>query len=103
MKTLVSIGIILSIFSKVDAQIQQDKVLHFCAGAVISASTAEVMYKVTENKNQAILIGVGAGILAGATKEIYDKTSGNGYCDVRDFLWTCAGASVSCVKITVRL
>lgn len=103
MKTLISIGIVLSLFSKVDAQIQQDKALHFCAGAVISASTAEVMYKLTRKKNQAILIGVGAGVLAGTTKEIYDKTSGKGYCDARDFLWTCAGASISCVKITVRL
>lgn len=103
MKTLFSLCIVLSMFSKIDAQIHQDKVLHFYAGAIISAGTTELMYQLTDNKYKAVMIGFGTGIVAGATKEIYDKTSGKGYSDPRDFLWTCAGASLSCFKLTIKI
>lgn len=102
MKTLFSLCIVMSMFSKINAQIHQDKVLHFYAGAIISGSTTELVYKLTENKYKAVLIGISSGIAVGATKEIYDKVSGKGVCDSSDFLWTCAGASLSCIKLTIK-
>jgi len=32
------------------------------------------------------------GLIAGAGKEIYDKTTGRGYPDLEDFIYTLAGA-----------
>jgi uncharacterized protein YfiM (DUF2279 family) len=86
----------------VNAQIQQDKVKHFIAGNLITANTTLIAYKITKNKNKALLIGFGAGVLAGATKELYDST-GRGCCDFKDFAWTCIGSSVSTVVFTITI
>lgn len=101
MKGFIILCSIVFLSSKLNAQIQKDKVFHFVAGAVISAGSSIVMYKVTHKKNASILIGIGAGCLAGAAKELYDST-GRGDADSKDLLWSCAGASLSSVSFVIK-
>lgn len=61
-----------------------DKQAHFFAGAAIAASVALYFDP---------LAGLASGILAGAAKEIYDRT-GRGTSDFKDFLATALGATV---------
>lgn len=100
MKKLLSLCIVISLWTNVNAQIQQDKVNHFFAGGMISYGTSLVAYKVTHNKIKSILIGLGTGFAAGAAKEIYDST-GRGFYEVKDFLWTCIGSSMSSVSVCI--
>ena len=65
------------------ASIQQDKLLHFMAGALIVALCAFV-------KGFAPYAWV-AGVIAGMLKEFYDSR-GNGSVEVLDFAATTAGA-----------
>lgn len=61
-----------------------DKQAHFWAGAAIAASVALYI-------NPAY--GLVTGVLAGAAKELYDRT-GRGTPDFKDFLATALGATV---------
>lgn len=83
---------------KSTSQIQVDKVEHFTAGFLISALTADLTYSIHENKKEAIFVGIGMGCLAGVTKELYD-TTGRGTPSVKDFVWTCVGASLTSVTL----
>ena len=83
---------------KSTAQIQEDKVKHVVAGAFISAFTADAVYYFTDDKKKSVFIGIGVGCLAGLTKELYD-TTGRGTPDVKDFVWTCVGASLTSVTL----
>ena len=101
MKFLLLGCIVISLVYNVDAQVQKDKLEHFTAGAVISVVTAESLFKITHKKKESILIGIGMGCIAGATKELYDLT-GRGTPDVKDFIWTCIGSSVSSVSLVIK-
>lgn len=61
-----------------------DKQAHFWAGAAVAASVALYI-------NPAY--GLVTGVLAGAAKELYDRT-GRGTPDFKDFLATALGATV---------
>jgi len=79
---------------------QRDKRLHSLVGGLISGATGEVTSALTDNKLLGILAGVGAGILAGAAKEIVDK-QGYGTPDKRDFYATALGSAT--VGLTLSL
>ena len=61
-----------------------DKQAHIFAGAAIASAVA--LYTTP-------LYGLAAGVIAGAAKEIYDRT-GRGTSDFKDFLATALGATV---------
>jgi uncharacterized protein YfiM (DUF2279 family) len=103
MKKILTLGVTVLLTTSAIAQIHQDKVNHLLAGAFISVGTTEFLYQFTHDKNKSILIGIGAGCLAGASKEMYDLRTGKGQYEAKDFLWTCAGASITSLKLTVRL
>ena len=81
------------IFAKITGAlggIQQDKLLHFIAGALIVALCAFV-------KGFAPYAWV-AGVVAGALKEFYDSR-GNGSVEVLDFAATAAGALAMQIEV----
>lgn len=77
---------------------QPDKAKHFAAGAFVASSVQAVIYRITDNRAKALLIGVGSGIAAGAAKEFYDMT-GRGNVSTKDFLWTAAGAGIASISL----
>jgi uncharacterized protein YfiM (DUF2279 family) len=96
---------IFSIFigSKINAQIPSDKVMHFYSGLFISTTTYTYLLLKKVPRNKSILMGIAAGTLAGAVKEIWDKSSEKGTCDPKDFLWTSLGASLISVHLTFHI
>lgn len=74
----ISIAILLFMFIGIQngqAQfISTDDKLHFGAGALVSATTYTVVYTTTKNKKKAFWYSLGASVLAGAAKELYDAT-----------------------------
>lgn len=68
--------------------IPQDKANHFIYGLILAIIGAIIFAIIGLN----FLIGaIVFSVVFGALKELYDKYSGKGDPDIRDFLATCAG------------
>jgi putative lipoprotein len=70
-----------------------DKALHFGACAVISAGAYTIGADLMDARYKALLLGAGAGIAAGAGKELADM-AGLGDPSWRDFTWDVVGTVV---------
>ena len=68
-------------------QIPQDKLLHTGGCYVISATTASLVYNMTENRKKAFIYGVLQSVIIGGIKEIHDINHG-------DSNWADMGANV---------
>ena len=92
MKTTILL-ILLSL--KLSSQIDNNT-LHVYSGCGITMLTSEVLQGFKVKPWKAVLIGFGAGVLAGAGKElIYDKAMGKGHASVLDFTSTCWGSLIA--------
>ncbi len=80
------------------SQIPDDKIKHFGAGVLISGLTNMIIYDQTHNRKKAFWYGLGAGVLAGVTKELLDEKKHNGW-DNMDLLATVSGS----VAVTITL
>ena len=67
--------------------IGQDKLLHAGGCYVISATTASLVYNITENRKKAFIYGVLSSVVIGGIKEIHDIKHG-------DSNWADMGANV---------
>ena len=74
-----------------NAQIQDDKKLHFAAGAIASVIGYEYVYSKTQNKQQALAAGILTSIAAGIGKEIYDSLQKKNQFDQHDVAATVLG------------
>lgn len=79
-----------------------DKTKHKIAGNVITYGVSESVFQATKKPYLSIFAGLGAGLLAGVTKEVYDKSKG-GKFDGFDFGATAFGSALSTMVFTVRL
>ncbi len=102
MKSLLLICIVISLFFNAESQIQKDKLQHFAVGAGISLFVSETVFQITENRTKSVLIGFGVGSVSGALKEVYDST-GRGTPEMKDFLWTTLGSSLSSLTFVIKL
>jgi hypothetical protein len=92
---MVKLIIILFLFSSlVDAQIPQDKKLHFTAGATFGSWCFVVGDYNIKSEWKPIIYGIGGATLAGIGKESYDKIKGRPF-DVRDLGATMLGGIIS--------
>jgi uncharacterized protein YfiM (DUF2279 family) len=82
--------------------LQQDKVKHFGVGALVAGSTQMLAYELTDNRGKSMLIGFGAGCVAGVAKELYDMT-GRGTPSFKDALWTGIGAGIGSLSVRFTL
>lgn len=93
---------ILILFTTIcTAQIQQDKVLHFGAGAVVGGVAYAVTYDVTKNKTKAVLASIGSSLLIGLGKELYDSRKGGTGFDNADLLATGLGGFTAGITINL--
>jgi len=90
MKKIITIVSVLLAFNSI-AQIEQDKVKHFVAGAVITSVVNTSVYSLTKNKDNALFMGLAAGIGAGLVKELYDSKYRGGF-SVTDLVATGFGS-----------
>jgi len=78
--------------------VSTDKQLHMAGCFMISSVTTSYVYNRTADKRKAILIGFGAGMVAGIAKEVYDLGYGNP--ELSDILADAIGSSLGAVSIT---
>ena len=78
--------------------VSTDKQLHMAGCFMISSITTSYVYNRTADKRKAILIGFGAGMVAGIAKEVYDLGYGNP--DWADILADGIGSGLGAVTIT---
>jgi len=93
MKKIIIVAMLLIGFNS-SAQIQQDKVLHFNAGAIITSGVNLYVYNDTKSIGSAFVFGAGAGLIAGAGKEGFDYMTG-GDVSLGDFVVTGLGVIAS--------
>jgi len=77
----------LSQMDKFVESIGQDKLLHAGGCYVISATTASIVYNITENRKKSFMYGVLSAVIVGGIKEIHDIKHG-------DSNWADMGANV---------
>tara|TARA_R110002012_G_scaffold43211_13_gene117003 strand:+ start:4385 stop:4717 length:333 start_codon:yes stop_codon:yes gene_type:complete len=84
-----------------NAQVQEDKKLHFAAGVISGFAGYEYVYSKTKNKKKAFAAGVLTSVLAGAAKETFDSTQSNNKFDLNDLAATALGGLS--VNVTIKL
>ena len=99
-KLCVLIAIHLFAFAA-NAQIPQDKQLHFAAGTIAGAFGYNYTYAKTQDKTKATLAGIGLAILAGTIKETIDSQQKNDKFDTGDLAATTLGGIT--ISITINL
>ena len=72
--------------------------LHIGATCAISSVTTSYVFKKTNNKKKAMLIGFGTGMAIGVAKELNDKNVEN-----KDMLGNIIGSALGCAVITIPL
>ena len=81
---------------------KKDKVIHFCAGAMVAILIGLPVYFESKNLFCGLWAAIFSGLIAAGTKELCDdNTPGNNW-DTRDFLATMAGVAVVVVFIIVK-
>ena len=78
--------------------VSTDKQLHMAGCFMISSVTTSYVYNRTADKRKAVLIGFGAGMVAGIAKEVYDLGYGNP--ELADILADAIGSGLGAVSIT---
>ena len=75
-----------------DLWFAEDKLKHFAFSYLITSGSAAAARTVT-GRDESVLIGAGVGLLAGITKELYDKKS-NRSSSFKDLIWDAAGVAI---------
>ena len=87
--------------SVANAQIEQDKQLHFLAGGLASSYGYTYVYDKTQDKKKATLAGIGLAIIAGTIKETIDSSQPGNKFDVEDLAATTLGGIT--ISVTINL
>jgi hypothetical protein len=102
MKTLLLIFLCsTSVVSQID--VEQDKLVHFTAGALISGLSYGIIYKHTKSKPKAILYSTACAFLAGTIKEVYDAKYRKNDFGVEDLAITTFGGLIASSFITISI
>ena len=83
-----------------NAQIPEDKKLHFAAGNIAGAAGYFYSYNKHQNKKRAMVAGICSAFAAGVMKEMFDASQG-GYVEHGDILATTLGGVT--VSVTIPL
>lgn len=83
----------LSSAARADEWVSGDKALHFTASALIAGGSYGISAPFFQHSRvPPLLIGAGAGVLAGVGKELYDAT-GRGDPSAKDLVWDGFGVT----------
>ena len=91
---------ILLISSVSYGQIARDKKLHFVAGALVSATTYDYVFRKTKSKKKAFIWSVASSVIAGLGKELLDQHNYGGF-DKADLLATAIGGVTATITINI--
>ena len=78
----------------------QDKLLHMGGCYVISATTASLVYNITEDRKKAFIYGTLSSVIIGGIKELHDINHGDSnWADMRA---NVVGGTLGAFTVTVR-
>lgn len=101
MKTIITL-LILSFTGLSAAQtISADDKLHFGAGALISAGTYTLVYTTTKDKKKAFWYSLGASVITGLAKEVYDSGKENNRFDTGEWGATALGGLTASATLSL--
>ena len=90
----------LSQLDQFTESVGQDKLLHMGGCYVISATTASLVYNITEDRKKAFIYGTLSSVIIGGIKEIYDINHGDSnWADMRA---NVVGGTLGAFTVTVR-
>ena len=92
---------VMGIVGFANAQIPEDKKLHFAAGTLAGTTGYSYVWQKTKDKKKAMLAGIGTAILAGTIKELVDSSQPNNKFDTKDLAATALGGIT--VSVTINL
>jgi len=90
----------LSQMDKFIESVGQDKLLHAGGCYVISATTASLVYNITENRKKSFMYGVLSAVIVGGIKEIHDIKHGDS--NWADMGANVVGGTLGAFTVTVR-
>jgi len=90
----------LSQMDKFVESIGQDKLLHAGGCYVISATTASIVYNITEDRKKAFIYGVLSSVIIGGIKELHDINHGDS--NWADMGANAIGGTLGAFTVTVR-
>ena len=91
MNKLIILLLLLPTLSFAQLLTEEDKQMHFAAGAITSTLVYDYVYRKTESKKKALVYSIGSSILVGTIKEIVDSREVGNRFDGRDLLATTYG------------
>ena len=90
----------LSQLDQLTETVGKDKLLHMGGCYIISATTASLVYNITENRKKAFIYGTLSSVIIGGIKEIYDINHGDSnWADMRA---NVVGGTLGAFTVTVR-
>lgn len=92
---------VMGIVGFANAQIPEDKKLHFAAGTLAGATGYSYVWQKTKDKKKAMLAGISTAILAGTIKELVDSSQTGNRFDERDLAATALGGIT--LSVTINL
>ena len=91
MKKLIILFVLLPTLSFAQLLTEEDKQMHFVAGAVTSSFVYDYVYRKTDSKKKALVYSIASSILVGTLKEVADSRIPGNRFDTRDLLATTYG------------
>ena len=91
LKKLIILFVLLPTLSFAQLLTEEDKQMHFVAGAVTSTIVYDYVYRKTDSKKKALVYSIASSILVGTLKEVADSRIPGNRFDTRDLLATTYG------------
>lgn len=91
LKKLTLLFLLLPTLSFAQLLTEEDKQIHFAAGAITSTLVYDYVYRKTESTKKAVIYSIASSIIVGTIKEIVDSREVGNRFDSRDLLATTYG------------
>ena len=91
MNKLIILLLLLPTLSFAQLLTEEDKQMHFAAGAITSTLVYDYVYRKTESKKKAVVYSIASSIVVGSLKELVDSRQKGNKFDTRDLLATTYG------------
>jgi len=91
LKKLIILFVLLPTLSFAQLLTEEDKQMHFVAGAVTSSFVYDYVYRKTDSKKKALVYSIASAMLVGTLKEVVDSNQKGNSFDTRDLLATTYG------------
>jgi len=91
MNKLIILLLLLPTLSFAQLLTEEDKQMHFAAGAITSTLVYDYVYRKTESKKKAVVYSIASSIVLGSLKELVDSRQKGNKFDTRDLLATTYG------------